>query len=300
MTLRLPAVSWKGSLNRALRRVTGLQIRRVPRRAAPPPRVHVRAGDRMVEAPAFVLSSVRSGSTLLRVLLDSHSKIHAPQELHLRHISVGVDSKYAERALDSLGLDGTHLEYLLWDRLLHRELSHSGKTVLVNKTPSDVFIVDRIQACWDDARFIFLLRHPAAIAASRQATRPQDSPERNAEMVRRYCAAVERARQTLPGHTVRYEDLASDPAGETQKLCAFLGVPWEPTMLDYGEFRHGRFKPGLGDWTDKIKSGQVQPPTLPPAELELPEELRELAVAWGYEPSSRSPSAAPDAQAPAS
>jgi hypothetical protein len=295
MSLRLLAVSWKGSLNRGLKRATGLEVRRPVER----PRVHARAGDRLIEAPVFVLSSVRSGSTLLRVLLDSHSQIHAPQELHLRHISVGVGSKYAERALDSLGLDVSHLEYLLWDRLLHRELSHSGKKLLVNKTPSDVFIVDRIQACWEDARFIFLLRDPAAIAASRHATRPQDSPERNAEMVRRYCVAVEQARQTLPGHTVRYEDLASDPEGETQKLCAFLGVPWESAMLDYGEFRHGRFRPGLGDWNEKIKSGQVQPPTPPPAEIHLPAELRALSAAWGYV-TRRSSSAGSDAPAPAS
>jgi hypothetical protein len=261
--------------------------------------VRVRAGDRLVEAPAFVLSSVRSGSTLVRVLLDSHSQIHAPQELHLRDIQVGVKSKYGEKALGSLGLDAAHLEYLLWDRLLHRELADSGKRILVNKTPSDVFILDRIRECWPEARFIFLLRHPAAIVASRHATRPPDSAERNAELVRRYCVAVERARTTLPGHTVRYEDLAADPATETQRLCAFLGVPWEPTMLDYGEFGHGRYRPGLGDWNEKIKSGQVQPPTPPPPEVELPEALRELAEAWGYPPAG-SPSAAPGAPAPAS
>jgi hypothetical protein len=276
----------KGSLNRALRRTTGLELRRpgAPTTAPKRPRVGVRDGDRLVEAPAFVLSSVRSGSTLLRVLLNSHSQIHAPQELHLRDTRVEVKSKYAERALDSLGLDAPHLEYLLWDRLLHRELAASGKRQLVNKTPSDVFIVDRIQECWADARFIFLLRHPAAIAASRHATRPQDSEERNVEMVRRYGDALERARTTLPGHTVRYEDLASDPETETRRLCEFLGVAWEPEMLDYGQFSHGRFRPGLGDWNEKIKSGQIQPPTPPPPLEEIPEALRDLCAAWGYLP----------------
>lgn len=298
MILTLAAVSWKDSLNRGLTRATGLELRRAPR-AGTVSRVRVRPGDRLVESPVFVLSTVRSGSTLLRVLLDSHSQIHAPQELHLSDVQVAVKSKYAERALDSLGLDAAHLEYLLWDRLLHRELSASGKRILVNKTPSDVFIVDRIRACWPDARFIFLLRHPAAIAASRQATRPQDSPERNAEMVRRYGVALEKARAELPGHTVRYEDLAADPATETQRLCAFLGVPWEPAMLDYGSFRHGRYRPGLGDWNEKIKSGSVQPPTPPPPAHDLPEALQELCAAWGY-PSGRSPSAAPGAPAPAS
>lgn len=300
-SVRLARVSWKGAAQRALRRSTGFEIRRVAGPApAPPrpkrPRIRVRAGDRLVEAPTFILSTVRSGSTLLRVLLGSHSQIHAPHELHLRDIAVEVQSKYGARALDSMGLDREHLEYLLWDRLLHRELAASGKPLLVNKTPNDVFIVERIRACWSDARFIFLLRHPAAIAASRHATRPQDSAERNVEMVRRYAAALERARTELPGHTVRYEDLASDPVAQTQRLCAFLGVEWEETMLDYGRHRHRGLDAGLGDWKDKIRSGQVQSPTLPAPDAEIAPPLLEFARAWGYVPAG-SPSAAPDAPA---
>lgn len=302
------AVPWKDTVNRALRRATGYELRRVGgpgARPAAPRRARARGGDRLLVAPAFVLSSVRSGSTLLRVLLDSHSQIHAPQELHLRDLTVRQRSKYARRAMTALKLDQDQLDYLFWDRLLHRELTAAGKTLLVNKTPSDVFIVDRIRACWPDARFIFLLRHPAAIAKSRHATRPQDSVERNNEMVLRYGNAVEDARRRLPGHTVRYEDLASDPATETKRLCAFLGVPWEPSMLEYGEHQHGRFKPGLGDWTEKIRSGRVQPPTPPPPVEEIHPDLRPLCVAWGYLPApdagaAGAPSGSPAAPEPAS
>lgn len=291
---------WKDHVNHLLRRTVGYELRR-PGEARPSVRAGGKGrgragaggGDRLLVAPAFVLSSVRSGSTLLRVLLDSHSQIHAPPELHLRDLTVRQKSKYARRAMAALQLDDDALDYLFWDRLLHRELTAAGKTLLVNKTPSDVFIVDRIRAAWPDARFIFLLRHPAAIAASRQATRPQDSVERNNEMVLRYGNAVEDARRRLPGHTVRYEDLASDPAGETRRLCAFLGLEWEPGMLEYGEQRHGRFRPGLGDWTEKIKSGRVQPPTPPPPVEAIHPDLRALCVAWGYLPAGADGSAAP-------
>jgi hypothetical protein len=305
-------MSWKDSVNRTLWRATGYELRRVERgpngkrrrEPAPPPTTRAGAGDRLLVKPAFVLSSVRSGSTLLRVVLDSHSQVHAPPEMHLRDIAVQTKSKYVDRTLTALDLDARALEYLLWDRLLHRELARHGKRQLVNKTPNDVFIVDRIRECWPDARFIFLLRHPAAIAKSRHATRPQDTVERNNEMVLRYGNAVEDARRRLPGHTVRYEDLASDPATETQRLCAFLGVPWEPSMLEYGEHQHGRFKPGLGDWTEKIRSGRVQPPTPPPPVDEIHPDLRPLCVAWGYLPApdagAGAPSGSPAAPEPAS
>jgi hypothetical protein len=279
----LPPVQWKGAINRGLVRATGYELRKAEahqrRRRAGGER-----GDRMLVAPAFVMCSVRSGSTLLRVLLDSHSKIHSPQELHLRDLAVRVKTDYGAKALGEIGLDDEQLRFLLWDRLLHREMTAAKKSLLVNKTPNDVFIADLIARCWPDARFIYLLRHPGAIARSRQETRPQDSAERNARMVLRYGTALEEARAARPGIVVRYEDLTADPTGETQKLCAFLGVSWEAKMLVYGRFDHGRMKPGLGDWKAKIKSGEIQAAEPPPPLEEIHPSLRELCVAWGYAP----------------
>ena len=83
---------------------------------------------------------------------------------------------------------------------------------------------------------------------------------------------------------MRYEDLTADPRAATQRVCAFLGVQWEPAMLDYGRFDHGRMKPGLGDWKAKIKSGAIQPAEPPPPLDEIHPSLHELCVAWGYEP----------------
>ena len=53
-------------------------------------------------------------------------------------------------------------------------------------------------------------------------------------------------------------------------------------MLDYGRTDHGRYRSGLGDWKDKIRSGQVQPSDPLPAEDEIPLALRPLSAAWGY------------------
>ncbi|MEA2170564.1 MAG: hypothetical protein QOF76_3864, partial [Solirubrobacteraceae bacterium] len=64
----------------AVLRTRGYQITKVP-----PPKVKKalepvplkRRHPRKLKRPAFILSTVRSGSTLLRLLLDSHSKIHS-------------------------------------------------------------------------------------------------------------------------------------------------------------------------------------------------------------------------------
>ena len=272
-------MSLKEAVNTALLRTTGYQLQR-PRGHPSRRGRRQRRKDRLLEQPAFILSSVRSGSTLLRVLLNSHSQIHSPPELHLRKLRARARGKPAQKALREIALDEERLRYLLWDRVLHRELQAAGKSILVNKTPNDAFIVDRIVRSWPDARFIYLIRHPASIARSRQKARKQDPPDHNANVVLRYCTAVEEARRAHPGLTVRYEDLATDPARETKRVCEFLGLPWEPEMLDYGRHKHGSFRPGLGDWSDNIKSGTVRPPAPPPSET--PPQLVEIARAWGY------------------
>jgi hypothetical protein len=291
----VPRVTWKRQLNEGLKRATGLEVRRAaePKPAAkrkPKPKARLRKGDRLVEAPVFVMCTLRSGSTLLRVLLDSHSQIHAPHELHLRKVNVQFGDKWAAKAMKEMRLDERALEHLLWDRILHRELSDSGKSIIVDKTPNNVFSADRLLEAWPDARFIHLLRHPAAIVRSRQKYKGDDHDEAESiRTIQRYCEALERSRATHPGHTVRYEELTADPAGVMTGVCEFLGVPFEPTMLEYGEQDHGRYKVGLGDWVGKIQSGSIQAAEPPPEDT--PEPLRAVAEAWGY----AAPVSAPDA-----
>ena len=240
--------------------------------------------ERLLRAPVFIICSVRSGSTLLRVILGSHSQLHAPHELHLARVGVRLGSRNARTAMAEIGLDEAALEYLLWDRLLDRQLRLSGKTILVNKTPSDAFIWRRIAQAWPDARFIFLLRHPLAIARSHQAGLGNKLLDHHIGRARRFMAAVEEARQELPGLTVRYEQLTAQPEEVTREICAFLDVPWEPGMLVYGSNSEEGFRKGLGDWTDRIRSGSVQPARPLPAPDEVPASLRQLSRAWGYLP----------------
>jgi hypothetical protein len=51
-------------------------------------------------------------------------------------------------------------------------------------------------------------------------------------------------------------------------------------MVDYGRFDHGRYRSGLGDYADKIKTGTIQEAEAPPEQV--PEPLREACEAWGY------------------
>jgi hypothetical protein len=299
---------WPALVNDALERTTGRRLVRVgpnpeepsaapaPPRPPPPDRVAkelVRPAahpvvDRLVPRPVFVMSSVRSGSTLLRSLLDAHPDLHAPHELHVRRLRVHATTDLAAKAMELLGHNEADLEHLLWDRVMHRELTLSRKQQFVDKTPANVFAWRRIATCWPEARYVFLLRHPASVAASwARATGHKWTLEEATLDSLRYLRALDRAWRHLDGLTVRYEDLTDDPAAVTQRICAFLEVEWEEEMLDYGE-RTGSatYLKGTGDWGPAIRSGRVLPARELPADEDVPEVLRPISRRWGYLSSS--------------
>ncbi|UIX33472.1 sulfotransferase family protein [Streptomyces sp. GQFP] len=296
-------------LNSKIAETTGYQVRRVPasktvagakagtldampkprqpRPARPPaaPRHPVDPEiDRLLDRPVFVLAPVRSGSTLLRMMLGAHSELHASHELHLTGLEVYFKSgSPTERSFEALGLGYEDLEGLLWDRALHRELVKSGKPFIVEKTPGNTFQWQRIAETWPDARFVFLRRHPASVARSWHEAVPDRTREEAASRVLQYMVAMEEAHAKLGGHILTYEDLTADPATELRALCDFLDLEWQPGMLEYGSSLEGAvLGGGFGDWNDKIRSGKVQPDRPAPAAEEIPEVLREMCRTWGY------------------
>lgn len=300
------AMSWQRRINKALVRFTGFQVNRVgnqgistapssaPARAASAkatakakqteaeirPPADPKA-DRLLTAPIFIISPVRSGSTLLRSIMNAHSDLHAPHELHVRRLRVEFGTSLAAKAMEALGHNQADLEHLLWDRVLHRELVRSGKRFIVDKTPANAFAYERISTCWPDARYIFLLRHPASIATSWYEASPDKRDREEAAVdALRYMKAVERAKSGLSGLTVRYEDLSAEPERVTREICEFLGLAWEPGMLSYGE--QTVIQKGLGDWRDKIRSGTVQPGRELPDPDSVLDSLKPMCRTWGY------------------
>jgi hypothetical protein len=238
--------------------------------------------DRLIESPVFLLSSVRSGSTLLRVILNSHSQICAPHEMHLANLKVSLSTENSEAAMTAIGLDAEEIENLLWDRMLHLVLTRSGKSVVVDKTPQNSFRWRRLERTWPQARYILLLRHPVRVAESMISAWPKTEAASHYAKVVRYADALDAARSNLDGFELRYEDLVADPVGSTQRLCEWLGVPWEEDMLRYGEQDHGRFRGRLGDWSSTIRSGVIRPPQPDPDPADIPAELRDACRKLGY------------------
>lgn len=236
---------------------------------------------RLVPEPVFILSYMRSGSTLLRVVLNSHSKLCAPHEMHLSSVKVELKGQ-SESALGEIGFRARWIENLVWDRVLFDQLTRSGKPHIIDKTPGNSLWWRRIHKFWPDAKFIILYRHPVRVMESWERARPEIKRQRTIAQMLRFAKALERARNIHGGLVVRYEEFTRDPAKVSQEICEFIGVPWEPQMVAYGEQDHGNFVRGLGDWSEKIQSGAISPAPPDPKPEDVPDDLKEICRLMGY------------------
>lgn len=244
-------------------------------------------GNALAPAPeielAFILSPIRSGSTLLRAVLDSHPEVCAPHELHLGDLTVELQSPYASQAMAALGFDEEQLATLLCNHVYWLILRGSGKRVLVDKSPTNLFSWSKVVRRWPDARYILLKRDPALMARSILEMGDGREPEQAVEHVVRSVALADEVLAAVPDAlVVHYERLVGDPEAEVTRVCLHLRVDFRPSMLEYGATASGPFVYGLGDWSERIRSGTIQPgrtDRLDPREWPA---LAEACRRWGY------------------
>jgi hypothetical protein len=166
----------------------------------------------------------------------------------------------------------------------------------VDKSPLAEFYADPIDAAFPEARFIHVVREPAAVFASRKRIetdvfRKPPRAVRHAVRIRRSFgkALTNRARF---GHdrslVVRYEDLVADADGTMESVRSFLGIREDPLL----RVPTIQGQPALSNSSFPISgvAGRIEPP--PPrrhdSELSRFERLlfkrlpRRYAVQFGY------------------
>ncbi len=235
----------------------------------------------------FIIGSPRSGTTMLERMLESHSQILGGPEPHLltplAHLGVwnNVDKAPYDHILAAEAqrlfvskLPNGERDY--WDAcraycdtLYGRYLSGSPKAICLDKTPAYALILPFIAKVFPDAKYVVLTRHPIA-AFSSYANSFFEGDYARAQshnpLLNRYVPAIAgflRQRDASFVH-VRYEDLVNDPATWLTRICEYVGVQFEPGMIEYGK----ESREGLGDPTGVAKHDR---PTTASVEKWVPE-----------------------------
>lgn len=202
------------------------------------------ANDQAAPAPIFVIGSPRSGTTLVRLILDSHPSISCGEETHfLRDLESVVGRNWDLVA--SYGLPREWwIERLrgLYETFQAEVLARSGKTRWAEKDPTYTLHLPFIEELFPNAVYIHLLRDGHDVVASFRERWGYKSAARAARTEwARYVTAARDLGRRLPSERfleLRYEELVTDPESQGQRLFEFLAEPWEPAVLEFDPRDH--------------------------------------------------------------
>jgi sulfotransferase family protein len=215
--------------------------------------------------PVIVLGVRRSGTTLLRVMLDRNPELAVPDEsyfvppLALRHrtpvdVEAFVDDLRRLPTLVEWGLSPAAVQARLRPGMTTGEAvaavfsayaAERGKARWGDKTPLYMQHLDVLERLFPDARYVHLIRdgHDAALSflsvpaglMTEGWGHPRDAAGFACQWATEVGAARDLGVRVGRGRyrELRYEALVADPEGELRAVCAFAQLEFDPAMLDY-------------------------------------------------------------------
>jgi hypothetical protein len=214
--------------------------------------------------PVIVLGVGRSGTTLLRVMLDRNSQLAIPYE---SFFVTPLAHRHGHRPRLDDFLDDLGRFYQLYEwgiapedvRPRLREGMTTGEAISAvfevyaererkprwgDKTPLYMQHLPLLERLFPDALWVHLVRDGRDAALSflnlpkdfsgRTWAQPRTAPQ----FAARWRTEILAARR-LGSHVgeryleLRYESLVAEPVRELRRVCEHASLPWEPAMLDY-------------------------------------------------------------------
>ena len=208
----------------------------------------------------FVVGHGRSGTTLLRLMLDAHPALVIPPETqflpqlievskqpgatsdtvcdvlvgHRRWLDFGIDAEEIRASWAALEpFDLTEAVRIFYRSYAERH----GKARWGDKSPGYGWNMRPIDHLLPEARFVHLIRDGRDVTLSLLAKSEDPPPPR--KQARHWTKRVEQTRrhggQVRHYMEVRYEDLLRDSEAELRRVCDFIRLDFDPAMLAYHE-----------------------------------------------------------------
>lgn len=206
----------------------------------------LRGGDPS-QTPIFVLGMPRSGTTLIEQILASHPQVFGAGEL--RAFCAVADACGGEHAplpypdyMQALGrsaLTEIGARYIAEVRKLAPDTPF-----ITDKMPANYYYIGLIHLALPNAKIIHVMRDPVDTCLSCFSKLFNDELNYTYDLgelgryYARYYKLMAHWRRVLPKRRildVRYEDLVDDVEGETRRISAHCGLPWDASCLAFHE-----------------------------------------------------------------
>ena len=225
--------------------------------------------------PIFLGGVPRSGTTLLRVMLDTHPEIHCGTELRAVNALANLWSACRDSirppvseayALPDPTLRPAFAQLIL--TFLQPSWEASGKPRVAEKTPWNLLVFPQLRELFPQSALVHVLRDGRDVVASRLEVDRRDAggaavalPDLARRRAAEWVEAMRLRRRMLADpalaagyYELRYEALVRDTAATLRPLCAFVGVPFDDAVLRFHTV--ARSVGGTEEWS----SASVQRP----------------------------------------
>lgn len=184
-----------------------------------------------MHSPIFLIGTQRAGTTLLGKMLSAHRDLYIHNEVPMARVfKAGASRDQIFHEIDQCVLrrHGQTIEQLL---------KSEGKSVWGLKDPQLTEHLPALKQFLPEARFIVIIRDPRAVVRSyiENAWGLGTNCYTGALRWQREVQEQLEFEQELPGKVirVRYEDLILQQRETLVRICEFIGVEFDETMLDY-------------------------------------------------------------------
>ncbi len=198
--------------------------------------------------PIFIVGCQRSGTTLVRLILDSHPNISCgPETRFLRSFEHLTDDAgdWPRLALYGFDKDYWHRKVAeLFSTTMQDYAERRGKGRWADKTPLYALHLDYLDVLFPDALVLHVVRDPFDVVASHRSRWGWWSGLKAVEKWGRYVRSARTAGRRLgPARyrELRYDRLITDPEAELRGVTEWLGEPWDPALLDHESSPHDVF-----------------------------------------------------------
>lgn len=216
------------------------------------------------DVPFFIVGAGRSGTTLLRLVLAGHSRLHIPPETWfieplVRKFSLTepLSAADVESAVATMGANyrwpdmGIDIEEILrrasalvnpklvdvLNLVYRNQLTGAGKPRFGDKTPIYITILPELATLYPGAKFIHLIRDGRDVAMSiidaHWSGRCYDGKDFDWTRAVRLGLAYRKSPHAAQILEVKYEDLVANFEPAVRRICSFLGEEFEPRMLEF-------------------------------------------------------------------